>query len=469
MTRAASDDTIVAVATAPGRAALAIVRVSGPRALELAQPLVRPWPAAPRQATHAAVHEAGGERIDDGVVVFYRAPASFTGEDAVEITCHGGAIAPATIVAELVRAGARPAEPGEFTRRAVLNGKLDLLQAEAVADLVDAATRPAQRVALAQLDGGLSRRVASLRDSVLELEALSAYDIDFPEEDEGPVPASRIVNLARELLADIDGLLATVPVGEIVRQGAVVVIAGAPNVGKSSLFNALIGRRRAIVTDVPGTTRDALEAVIEVDGWPVRLIDTAGLRDTSETVERIGIEVSREYLERAHLVLVCGDSVETLSAGQSAILADTAIMADIPVEGARQHAPEHTPTITVRTKADLVAPGARRREDSALFVSAESGEGLQELAAEIARALRASSGELTLDAPLVTRERQRAGLARARAELSDFVVGWETRSLPAVVAAVHLREATRHLEELIGVVDVEDVLDRVFSSFCVGK
>ncbi|MEX2154130.1 MAG: tRNA uridine-5-carboxymethylaminomethyl(34) synthesis GTPase MnmE [Gemmatimonadaceae bacterium] len=451
-------DTIVAIATPPGRGALAIVRLSGPRALEIGEKVIRPWPADSRHAALARVWGAGGkdrqgELLDEGVVVWYRAPASFTGEDAVEITCHGGPIAPASIAAAFVSEGARPAEPGEFTRRAVLNGKLDLVQAEAVGDLVDATSRPAHRVALAQLDGGLSRRIAGLREHILRLEALSAYDIDFPEEDDGPIPSSRILNSANAVIGELDNLLATAPIGELVRVGAVVVIAGAPNVGKSSLFNAMLGRRRAIVTDVPGTTRDALEAVTEAGEWPIRLIDTAGLRDSTELVERLGIEVSREYLEQADAVLVCGDSEASLREA-SRVVATVS----------------RAPRVEIRTKVDLLSPAERQRQNAdAVMVSAETGEGIPRIAEAIAKSLAASNGALFFDAPLVTRERHRFALQQAREELRQFHDAFEASAVPAVVAAVHLREATRHLEELIGAVDVEDILDRVFSSFCVGK
>lgn len=425
--------------------------MSGPRALELGERLIRPWPLATRHATLARVVDSAGESLDEGIVVSYRAPASFTGENAIEFTCHGGPIAPASVAAAFVAAGARPAEAGEFTRRAVLNGKLDLLQAEAVGDLVDASTRAAHRAALAQLDGGLSRRIATLRDHILEVEALAAYDIDFPEEDDGPIPASRIIGAARGVVAELNDLLATAPVGEIVREGAVVVIAGPPNVGKSSLFNALLGRQRAIVTDVPGTTRDALEALTEADGWPIRLIDTAGLRETSETVEQIGIEVSRRYLQDADVVIACGDDQESLEQTVRAV-----------------EALSEAPVVTVRTKTDLPGGLAHARASDVL-VSAETGAGLAGLSTKLASVLAARAGALRFDAPLLTRERQRVAITRARDELSQFVATFERGDAPAVIAAVHLRDATRELEELIGVVDVEDVLDRLFSSFCVGK
>jgi tRNA modification GTPase len=445
-------DTIAAVATAPGRAALAIVRMSGPRALEIARRLVAPWPEAPRRTRLARASDETGALLDEGLLTYYEAPASFTGEDVVEFTCHGGPLAPGLIVATLAAAGARPAEPGEFTRRAVLNGKLDLLQAEAVGDLADAASRSALRVALSQLDGGLSRRINALRERIIEVEALAAYDIDFPEEDDGPVSPERILGAARDVIAQIDALATTAPVGELIREGACVVIAGAPNVGKSSLFNAMLGRRRAIVTEIPGTTRDALEAVTEALGWPIRLVDTAGLRESSDMVEKLGIEVSREYLERADVVLACGDSAESLAHVGNAI----ASLSNAPV-------------VRVRTKADLLTPADRLKVSDAVCASAETGEGLADVAEAVAVALSLVRGALQLDAPLVTRERHRFALNAARGELAEFVQVWEARRIPPVIAAVHLREATRILEELVGAVDVEDVLSKLFSTFCVGK
>ena len=441
-------DTIVAIATPPGRGALALVRVSGPQALTIAGSLAHPFPAEPRVATLSRIVDGAGATLDEAIVIAYRAPASFTGEDSVEITCHGGAMTPAMIAAAFVAQGARPAEAGEFTRRAVLNGKLDILQAEAIGDLIDAPTRASHAVALAQLDGGLSRRITSLRDAVVELEALCAYDIDFPEEDDGPIPRERILAAATKVEGELDALLATAPMGEIVREGAIVVLAGAPNVGKSSLFNALLGRRRAIVTDVPGTTRDALEAVTEADGWPVRLIDTAGLRESNDAVEKLGIEVSHEYLERAHVILACGDSEASLNAALAA-------------------APRRSraTVIPVRTKSDRGGPSRA----GAVGVSAQSGAGLAELTRAIAAALSSVQGTLALDAPLITRERHRFGIARARDELRQFHKSWSGDAVPAVVAAVHLRAATRELEDIVGAVDVEDVLDRLFSAFCVGK
>lgn len=443
-------DTIVALATPPGRGAIAIVRLSGTGASTAAGRLIRPWPPVPRVAALCVVYTPSGERLDEAIVTRYEGPRSFTGEDVVEIACHGGRIVSTSVMAALLEVGAREALPGEFTRRAVLNGKLDVLQAEAVGDLIDARSRGGQQAALNQLDGGLSRRVLALRESLLEVEALIAYDIDFPEEDDGPVAPERVSGATDRTLTVLDELLATARVGELIREGALIVIAGAPNVGKSSLFNALLGRRRAIVTDIPGTTRDALEAVIDTERWPLRLVDTAGLRKAVDVVERLGIEVSEDYLGRADAVLACGDDARSLALAVDVINQRT----DAPV-------------LAVRTKIDR--DEGRKLGDRELGVSAETGVGLAELVAAIMATLSGDRLPLDLDAPLLTHTRHRQAIKQARDELAAFREAWREGQLPATVAAVHLRAAVHALEELIGAVEVEDVLERVFASFCVGK
>lgn len=447
-----SGDTIVAIASAAGRGAIALVRLSGPDAFTLAEKHLLVLPNAPR-VTHLCDVFDGEQKLDEALVTLFPGPNSFTGEDTVEISTHGGHLIPATIVAALISSGARQALPGEFTRRAVLNGKLDILQAEAIGDLIDASSSVMQRAALGQLDGGLSRRLLELRSDLIELEALIAYDVDFPEEDDGPVPRERIEKTAAEIKTSLDALLATAPAGEVIREGAVVVIAGPPNVGKSSLFNALLGRSRAIVTEIPGTTRDALEAVMDSGKWPLRLVDTAGLRETEDRIERLGIQVSERYLSSAHVVLACADDSGSLE--ETVKLVNHRSSARV---------------LAVRTKSDLVSQRDNVRPPlSQISVSAETGSGLQELLAAIDEALDAEHGEILPDQPLLTRARHRNALASARSELEQFTQGWREKKLPATVAAVHLRTAVCTLEELIGTVDVEDVLDRVFSSFCVGK
>ena len=448
---AGGSDTIAALATAPGRGAISVVRLSGPNAHEIAARVIDPWPLTIRRATLCRIISPKGTQVlDQALVTSFSGPDSFTGENLVEISGHGGHYVPALVMETLISCGARQALPGEFTRRAVLNGKLDITQAEAIGDLVDARSSAMHRMALAQLDGGLSRRIAALRHQLITVESLIAYDIDFPEEDDGPISRERISSEVEVLLISLDALLATVPLGEMIREGAVVVIAGLPNVGKSSLFNALLGQSRAIVTEIPGTTRDAIESFLETERWPLRLVDTAGLRKASDVVERIGIEVSEKYLSWANLVLACGDSDSSLSLTLRALDGKTA-----------------APAIRVRTKADLAT--AENGSGYDVKVSAETGEGLRELISRVDEALSSSIGSAVVDTPILTRSRHIHGITQARAEVAAFGNAWTERVLPAPVAAVHLRAAAIALESLIGAVSTEDVLDRVFSSFCVGK
>lgn len=452
-TAAWATDTIAAQSTAAGRSAIAVIRLSGPDAHAIARRHLDAFPEQPRVVELAAFRAGDDELVDQVLVTRFDAPHSYTGEDLVEISTHGGPVGPARVMEQLVLSGARPAEPGEFTRRAVLNGKLDLLQAEAIGDLIGAQSRALHRAAVNQLDRGLSRRIEELRDAVLNVEALLSYDIDFPDEDDGPIPRERIAGAARNVIARMDALLATAPAGELVREGALVVIAGLPNAGKSSLFNALLGRSRAIVTEVPGTTRDALEAVIEGARWPLRLVDTAGLRDTSDLVERLGVELSERHVRGADVVLACGDSNESLQHAVSRV----AVLA-----------PDAT-VIAVRTKSDLSDGVATATHRDAAVVSAETGEGLRELIARIELEIDKRSHAPEPDMPVLIRARHQKALTTAREDTAAFLTAWEAGDLPATVAASHLRAAAGALTELIGVVDVEDVLGRVFAEFCVGK
>jgi tRNA modification GTPase len=446
------DDTIVATATPNGRGALALIRLSGRDAFSIAAKHLRPLPSQPRVSQLCSVHD-GDELLDQALVTLFPGPNSFTGEDTVELSTHGGYLVPDSVIAALISSGARQALPGEFTRRAVLNSKLDILQAEAIGDLIDARSQAMRRTALGQLDGGLSRRLLQLRSYLIDLEALIVYDIDFPEEDDGPVSREKVERAAAKITASLKALLATAPIGELVREGAIVVIAGPPNAGKSSLFNALLGRSRAIVTELPGTTRDALEAVIDTGEWPLRLVDTAGLRDTEDRLERLGIEVSERYLADAHVVIACSETPAGLE-NTVALIAQTSQASILPVH----------------TKADLVSQG----DDSVwprstLAVSVETGAGLLDLLEAINEVLRKEHGEVAPDVPMLTRARHRHALSLACSELELFQQAWDENSLPATVASVHLRTAVLALEELIGTVEIEDVFDRVFSSFCVGK
>jgi tRNA modification GTPase len=454
-------DTIASVSTAPGLGAIAVVRMSGPAALPILRRLSPELPDEPdaRRAMLADVRDPeSGELLDRAVVTSFPGPASYTGEDMVEVSCHGGRLVPELVVDACVRAGARRADPGEFTRRAYLRGKLDLVQVEAVADLIEARSRALHRAALGQLERGLSVRIAALRQALVGLEALLAHHIDFPEEDEPPTPLGEVSARAGTVVAEIDVLLRTAPEGELLREGALTVLAGRPNVGKSSLYNALAGQERAIVTEEPGTTRDALEIGLQLGGFPFRLVDTAGLRESGERIERIGIEVTRRYLERADLVLLCVPAADGLGDEERAFLAEV----------------EDVPVVLVETKAD--AAGAR--EESAddapttvagkLRVSARTGQGLDQLRQLLPELAYSAMVSISPEVPVLTRRRHADGLRLARTELEAFRRALE-EGLPPEVASTHLRPAETALEELLGVISVEDVLDAVFAEFCVGK
>lgn len=443
-------DTIVAIATAPGRGAVGLVRLSGPGAHSIGARCLDRWPAEARRAVLSAVRDpVTGTVVDRGIVVRYDAPHSYTGEDVVEFSGHGGLLSPTAVAALAIREGARQAEPGEFTRRAVLNGKLDLLQAEGIAAIVDARTEASRRAALRHVDGGLSRQIGMLRDSVIDVEALLAYEIDFPEEDDGPIAPQRIESALSEVLRQLRVLKRGVHVGEIVREGAVVVLAGPPNAGKSSLFNALLGIERAIVHHAPGTTRDAIEAVVEGRRWPLRLVDTAGLRDSNDEVERTGVEVSQRYLGGAHVVLVCGPDRAALDSA-----------------GAWVRSVSTVPVIEVMTKSDV---DGDNHAEGALSVSAHLRSGLPELLDVVEATLDATYGSLDPEQPVLTRARHQSALADAERELAAFGELWRSGAVPATIASVHLRAAVHALETLVGAVNVDDVLSRVFSTFCVGK
>ncbi|MEO8635030.1 MAG: tRNA uridine-5-carboxymethylaminomethyl(34) synthesis GTPase MnmE [Gemmatimonadales bacterium] len=436
-------DPIVALATPPGRSAVAVIRLSGQGVFGIVARVIPSFRTdPPREARLATFRSLSGEMLDRGLYLVFPGPRSETGEDMAELHSHGGLIVPAQLLAALEAAGARPAHPGEFTRRALMNGKLDLLQAEALADLVDAEAPAQARLALAQMEGGLSRRIAELRESLIGLLALLAYEVDFPDEDDGPLPRTRLEAERASVSAQVTALLATAPLAERVRQGALVVLSGPPNAGKSSLFNALLGTSRALVTELPGTTRDAIEASVDFCGWPVRLVDTAGLGESVDRIDQLGQEVSRRYVAAADLVVVCDDSHQP---------------------SAVSHQPSAPRQLHVYTKADL-----HPASGGSLAVSVVTGQGLDQLRQEIARRLFSTGASLADLGPALTRARHREALAGAdsalRAAIPHFAVGGD-----AVLAAHEVQEAVRALDSLIGSVDIEEVLDRLFAGFCIGK
>lgn len=449
-------DTIVAQATPPGFGAVAVIRLSGPGALDIAARLMRregasmtEWVDRCSRLQHL-FRPGTGDVLDRALVTLFRGPHSYTGEDVVECSTHGGHAIPRTVVAACVALGAREARAGEFTERAYLNGRLDLTQAEAVADLVAARSARGRAVALHQLERGLGARVAALRERVIGLSALLVQHIDFPEEDDAPTPLEAIVEEAGAVAGEIGRLLATAPAGEALREGAVTVLAGPPNSGKSSLFNALVGMERAIVSDEPGTTRDAIEAVVEVDGFPFRLVDTAGLRNATGVVERLGIEVARRFLDGADLVIYCREAGHAATEGERRFVAGLG-----------------APVVRVRTKWD-VATREEILDDGEVAVSVKTGEGLDMLKNALLDPVFRGVVENRDEVPVVTRRRHADLLASAQEEVTGFR-GALAEGIPPEVASAHLKSAESALEEILGVVATEDVLDRVFRDFCIGK
>ena len=454
-------DTIAAVATAPGPGAIGILRLSGPGAAGIAAALFRPADGRPLEAhrprslVYGDLLDAEGAVIDRALATFSRAPHSYTGEDTAELQCHGSPMALQLGLEALLARGARQAGPGEFTRRAFLNGRLDLAQAEAVADLIEAEDPAAVRQAAGQLSGALSRRVGAIYDGLAGLLAHFHAVLDYPDEDIDPFRADTVragLEAARRGLAD---LLATYDRGRYIAGGAPCVLAGRPNVGKSSLLNALAGYERAIVTDVPGTTRDTVEARCRLGGVTLRLIDTAGLRDTGDPVERLGVARSRAAMEEAALILVLWDGSAPPTEEDGALLARAAALA---------------PTILVHTKADLPpAPVPFLNLDPmppTVSVSAKTGQGLEELGAAVAALLPPEAGGAAGE--LLTNARQADAARRALAAVERAGAALEAGVTPDALLT-DAEEALAALGELTGASVREDVTDQIFRRFCVGK
>jgi tRNA modification GTPase len=450
----ASDDTIVAVATPPGRGAIGVVRLSGPRAHQILQQLT-PGGAAARRVARISrvlvVDAAGRETEDDAVSLWFEAPHSYTGEDVAEISAHGNPLLLEGIVRAAMRAGARLAEPGEFTLRAFLNGKRDLPQAEAVADLIEAATPAQARAASDQLHGTLTARIAAIDAALFDLLARLEASLDFPDEGYHFVEPGAVASGLGGLLGRIDDLLADAARGRMLREGATVVIAGRPNVGKSSLFNALLGTDRAIVTDVPGTTRDLVAERVDVDGLAITLVDTAGARSTFDPIEREGVARSVRARGASSLVLVVVDGSEPLTDDDRRVLEDT----------------RHRPRVVVKNKSDRGDRcGPFDGTVPAVAVSAQTGEGLDALRGAIVRVLTAS--EPLRDTPAITNARHVSLLEEARAALASGQAA-ATAAAPEEFIAADLQHARERLDEIVGKRTSEDVLRHIFERFCIGK
>ncbi len=442
--RAATRDTIAAIATPAGRGGIGVVRISGPRAADIARSLTQTLPA-PRQARLSAFRDAQGDVIDEGLVIYFPAPRSYTGEAVVELQGHGGPVVMQALLGACLDAGARLAEPGEFTRRAFLGGRLDLAQAEAVADLIDAASRSAARSALRSLRGEFSAAIDSLSAQLVELRALTEAMLDFPEEEVDTLHRDDAARRLERVRAALEAVFARSRQGSLLRSGIHIVLAGRPNVGKSSLLNRLAGEERAIVTPIAGTTRDALRESIEIDGVPLVVVDTAGLRESREEVERLGVERTRREIARADVIVFVYEAAAGLGAEERNLL---------------DALPKDVPCLRVANKIDVIPQ--RTRPDEAVAVSAKTGAGLDALRRAILDAAGWHPGEETL---FLARERHLRALARARSHLdaaSRERGRWE-------LFAEELRLAHSALGEITGEFSADDLLGEIFARFCIGK
>ncbi len=445
-------DTIVAIATPSGRGGIGVVRISGPQAREVARTIASYSLALePRHATVTDIR-VDGAAIDRAVVTFFPAPHSYTGDDVVEISAHGSPVILRAIVDVAMRAGARLAEPGEFTFRAYLHGRMDLVQAEAVRDLIDAVTPLQARAAFDQLEGTLTARIQEIATALFELSARLEASLDFPEEGYHFIAPGSVAEETRAISRQIESLLADARRGRLIREGAQVVIVGRPNSGKSSLFNRLAGSARAIVTDIPGTTRDLVTELIDVEGMAITLVDTAGLHGApGDAVEQEGIARARRAQEIADLTIVVLDRSRSRNPADEMLLDET----------------RARPRLVVANKVDL---SARWNVDAlgcgAIEVSAETGEGMDDLRRAIAGAL--SGAEPLHHPPAVTNARHVDLLAKAGAALQRAAAAADDRTSEEFLAA-DLAEARALLEEVTGARTPDDVLDEIFLKFCIGK
>lgn len=448
-------DTIAAVITAPGRAAVGIIRVSGPEAVEMAAEVYEGRADLRTAQTHT-IHYGwvvdAGRRIDEALFLLMRSPASYTGEDVVEIQCHGGTVSTQEILRLLLRKGARLADAGEFTKRAFINGKLDLTRAEAVMDIVDAESDAALAQAVAQKSGLLETRIRDARERVLELVAFIQADLDYPEDDIERLTDDELAVRVGDVRADLAILIATAQRGRIYREGIKMVIMGAPNVGKSSLLNALLGRDRAIVTDIAGTTRDVVTEHLTIHGVPVEILDTAGIRATDDAIEAIGVERAQAASQEADLVLYVIDASKGV--------------AEADLENLR--ALSGKAVLLLANKSDLAPQAVLPEEWQVVRTCAKHGYGIAELEDAIAGRILSDARVGTGDAAVVSNARHLALLERCKGDLESFLDGLEM-GMSKDILVIDLQNAWENLGLITGDTASEDLIDTIFSKFCLGK
>ena len=444
--RRQKDDTISAIATAPGRGGIGVVRVSGPEACAIAQAILGKLPP-PRQAQLANFLDDDGETIDQGIALYFAAPHSYTGEDVLEFQGHGGPAVLQLVLARCLALGARVAEPGEFTRRAYLNDKLDLAQAESVADLIDAATTQAAKSAMRSLQGDFSRQIRALVEGLINLRLLIEATLDFPEEEIDFLEAAQAKNKLTAICKELQELLHTAKQGALLREGLQVVLIGRPNVGKSSLLNRLAGDEVSIVTPVAGTTRDAVRQEIQLAGIPLHIIDTAGLRETDDAVEKIGIARTWSAVEKADLALLVIDAVKGITAEDKTILSQL---------------PTQQPVLQIFNKADLLSETPPQLGEMQIYLSVKTGLGMENLQE---RLLSLAGWQQTGENLFIARERHLRALNEASQRLKQAEQSWQQLEL----LAEELNLAQRALSRITGEFSADDLLGEIFSRFCIGK
>ncbi len=447
-----NSETIVAAATPPGRGGVAIVRVSGPLVSDIAKQLLHKNPKA-RYATYSSFFDEEGKSIDQGIALYFPAPHSFTGEDVLELQGHGGQVVVDSLIRRILQLGSRLARPGEFSERAYLNNKMDLVQAEAVADLIDAASLQAARNALRSLQGEFSKKIHALVDTLIQLRMYVEAAIDFVEEEIDFLSGQQVSSSLNKLISALSDIQASAYQGSLLRDGFTAVIAGQPNVGKSSLLNQLSGKEIAIVTDIPGTTRDLLREHILIDGIPMHVIDTAGLRKSDDKVEQIGIQRALDEMAKADIILFVVDANQQ----------DAVFLSDF-----LQKIPERATLITIRNKIDLTEeePDLIQEENNLIIsLSAKSGTGIDLLKKQIKQSIGYhNQAEGTFSA----RRRHLDALARAY----HFLLNGKKQLMEhraGELLAEDLRQAQNALNEITGEFTSDDLLGRIFSSFCIGK
>lgn len=475
-----TNDTICAISTPPGVGGIAVIRISGPQAIEIAE---RIWSGTPLTQAKARTLHTGmindpannGEMLDQAVASIFHAPASFTGEDTVELSVHGSRYVQQRLLEILCDNGCRLARPGEFTRRAFANGKIDLAQAEAIADVIASESRAAHRLAASQMKGQFSARLNRLRDKLLEIASLLELELDFSEEEVEFASRSRLTALAQDLHSELTRLADSFAAGNAIKQGIPVAIIGPTNAGKSSLLNLILGQQRAIVSDIHGTTRDTIEDTLAIGDYTFRFIDTAGLRDTDDPIENLGIKRTHQAAASAAITLLVVDATRPLpSPADLALPADSDTNADINADAGSHTAGATRPVILLLNKTDL--PGAITtlptplpyRATDIIPISAHTGEGHDTLLQQLKKHAKALSGDNTQDTILVTNLRHAQAL-QAAAETTAALLAGLSANIPGDLLAQDLRATIHHLSTITGTLTTPDILTTIFSRFCIGK